>query len=363
LHSVAARFVAEHWEALGRAVLYEVRGAGLPAVMKSPSARAVREARRVLKMSRIVSVITAPAFRRLDTNARRGAAVLAIVEADPGLLQRNTAETVINVIADAIALPQVDVESELGEPAGSQTAATTATTQATTAANRVQDKPSQPQRNRTSSDQAAPSLSSRPERQISEPAGNRSHKRVTDQWSRQSSAEQTELVDLRRRAISRCAGLLYLIGVIQDLELPEQIAANEFLGQRPLPWVLHQLALVLAPIEARDPAALAFAGLAPDAKPAWQDEAAPTEAETRMLKTLADQIVTHLATLFEADELTEISPLEFVTRRRGEIVADTGWLEVRFSVDDVTTEIRRAGLDLNPGYVPWLGLVVMFDYE
>ena len=57
------------------------------------------------------------------------------------------------------------------------------------------------------------------------------------------------------------------------------------------------------------------------------------------------------------------SLLEFVCRRRAEVVADPGWFEVRLSLDEVTTEIRRAGLDLDPGYLRWLGAVVKFVYE
>jgi len=55
--------------------------------------------------------------------------------------------------------------------------------------------------------------------------------------------------------------------------------------------------------------------------------------------------------------------IEFVCHRSAEIVADPGWIDVRFSLDEVATEIRRAGLDLDPGYVPWLGVVVRFIYE
>ena len=39
------------------------------------------------------------------------------------------------------------------------------------------------------------------------------------------------------------------------------------LARRPLRWTLHRLALTLVPADARDPAALAFAGLPPDAEP------------------------------------------------------------------------------------------------
>jgi len=36
---------------------------------------------------------------------------------------------------------------------------------------------------------------------------------------------------------------------------------------------------------------------------------------------------------------------------------------VRFAFRDAATSIRRAGLDLSPGYLPWLGTVVVFSYE
>jgi hypothetical protein len=36
---------------------------------------------------------------------------------------------------------------------------------------------------------------------------------------------------------------------------------------------------------------------------------------------------------------------------------------VRLSHNDVSTVIRRIGLDLDPGYVSWLGVVVRFVYE
>jgi hypothetical protein len=36
---------------------------------------------------------------------------------------------------------------------------------------------------------------------------------------------------------------------------------------------------------------------------------------------------------------------------------------VIFSIREVVTEIRRAGLDLDPGFIPWLGVVMKFYYE
>jgi len=51
-----------------------------------------------------------------------------------------------------------------------------------------------------------------------------------------------------------------------------------------------------------------------------------------------------------------------VISRRAEIVADPAWIEVRLAAADVDTDVRRAGLDLDPGWLPWFGLVVRFAY-
>ena len=62
-------------------------------------------------------------------------------------------------------------------------------------------------------------------------------------------------------------------------------------------------------------------------------------------------------------ELPAGDVLLFVTARPAVIVADPGWIEAHYSLDSVDTGLRRAALDLDPGYVPWLGVVVRFVYE
>jgi hypothetical protein len=51
-----------------------------------------------------------------------------------------------------------------------------------------------------------------------------------------------------------------------------------------------------------------------------------------------------------------------VAARTGSIVASPGWIEVHLDLGDVDIDVRRAGLDLDPGWVPWLGVVVIFVY-
>jgi hypothetical protein len=126
---------------------------------------------------------------------------------------------------------------------------------------------------------------------------------------------------------------------------------------------------MLAPVDADDAAALAFAGLAPDSTPPSQTEeplidegltviaAARAHLILALRNRLAQRPHTEALLALDDDALSE-----FVWRRDARILADPGWLEIRFSLDDVSTEIRGAGLDLDPGWVPWLGVVMRFIY-
>ena len=51
-----------------------------------------------------------------------------------------------------------------------------------------------------------------------------------------------------------------------------------------------------------------------------------------------------------------------VTDRSGRIEREPGWVDVHLALADVDVDVRRAGLDLDPGWVPWLGCVVRFCY-
>ncbi|MFY9460548.1 MAG: hypothetical protein WAP57_12435, partial [Aquabacterium commune] len=69
---------------------------------------------------------------------------------------------------------------------------------------------------------------------------------------------------------------------------------------------------------------------------AWLDEAAPELAEPR---------------------------LRTVCQRPGRLRFEPGWIELHLSLDQVDTCIRRMGLDLDAGYLPWLGCVLRIRYE
>ena len=137
-----------------------------------------------------------------------------------------------------------------------------------------------------------------------------------------------------------------------------------------LPQALHALALRLWPMSPGDAAALAFCGLPPSAppplSPPWTaaQETALGGARQRLLQHLAqrlpedtDNIAPRRADAAAARALARVLP------RRARITADPGWIDVHFSLRDVSTELRRAALDLDPGFLPWLGVVLRIRYE
>jgi hypothetical protein len=175
--------------------------------------------------------------------------------------------------------------------------------------------------------------------------------------------EGNEVVVPRRNAFTQFGGVLFLINLLAALKLPDEILNDEALGARPLGWTLHALALELIPANEDDAAVLAFAGLLPDAKPPSQQEPPKTEIESASLARFHRRIIDRLCEVIDYEHKSVGELIQFVCCRRAQIVSDPAWIEIKFSLDEVATEIRRAGLDLDPGYVSWLGVVFRFVYE
>lgn len=161
-------------------------------------------------------------------------------------------------------------------------------------------------------------------------------------------------------------GVLYLVNLLTRTGLVETIAADPSWSARGVRWVLQQLAMSIAAIEPEDAAALVFAGLAPGNSPPSALQNPPTERERAALDTLRDVLVEALRDVLgeSADRhtLSDVALVAGVCRRPAQIVAEPGWVEAHFSLEDVSLDIRRVGLDRNPDWVPWLGIVLRFVY-
>jgi hypothetical protein len=170
--------------------------------------------------------------------------------------------------------------------------------------------------------------------------------------------------------------VLFLLSVLDELDVPDRLADSLGDDDEPgLGGLLHRLAMDLVaralpdaePPHPWDPALLAFCGHPdgdPPAPPGADDPARRRAAEL----ALADQVGRILAELRsrlepeDAPARSDALLLLAVCHRHAVIDASPGWIDVELDLDEVTVEVRRAGLDLDPGYLPWLGSVVMFRY-
>jgi hypothetical protein len=343
LERIARRFNARHWTALATAALNEAGATGLiKEVDNNPSSRALRDAMRVIKSSRLLPAITASqSLAGESLEACRAAAAMVALEAEPARLISESAGAMVGLIAGAIR----SAVTELSPSLPGMSSADHGIDQKAVNETLREDAPPE------TLDGATKAPGTTRATVIKHNSGQNAEK----------GEKESEVADRRQRTLTQFGGLLFLLGLFEELKLAPEILAHPALGARPFRWVMRRLALALAPVEENDPAAMAFAGLTPGGELPLDHEL-PGETETGAIDSMAARIVEHLCALIEWRG-DQAGLIEFVCHRSAEIVADPGWIEARFSLDEVATEIRRAGLDLDPGYVPWLGVVVRFIYE
>jgi hypothetical protein len=176
-------------------------------------------------------------------------------------------------------------------------------------------------------------------------------------------ADDATLPDARRIGSTAWGGLLFLLWLVDRLRIPDAACAEAAFEQRSLRWVLHAIALALLQIAADDPAALAFAGLMPDAVPPDAQEAPAGKEEQALIAGYAGSIAGALRDCLQEPVEDRGRLLQRVCARRARIAAEPGWIEVRLQSNAVSSAVRRCGLDLDLDYLPWLGAVVKFIYE
>jgi hypothetical protein len=164
----------------------------------------------------------------------------------------------------------------------------------------------------------------------------------------------------RPAGATRHAGLLFLLHLVDD-GLDEMPRARLRAGLAALADELaDRRGDDLEPLAPDDPARLAFCGLPPDSEPPE-----PGDVERFPATEGADAVLRGLRTRLAGrrlDERADADLLRQVVDRPGVVRADPGWLEVELRLDDVDTDLRTAGLDLDPGPLSWLGCTVVFCY-
>jgi hypothetical protein len=144
------------------------------------------------------------------------------------------------------------------------------------------------------------------------------------------------------RRPTSAGGLLFLVRLFESTGLPEALGQHPVLAQAGLPWRFFRSALRLA-----RPAAGDALWALPDPRLPL-----PPGALWRPL----------LRAHHECRRLTTLS-LRDLVRRPATVSLTETHVDVFFRLGDADARIRRAGLDVDPGWVLWLQRVVAFHYD
>ncbi|HEY2383489.1 MAG TPA: hypothetical protein VGK48_20135 [Terriglobia bacterium] len=138
------------------------------------------------------------------------------------------------------------------------------------------------------------------------------------------------------------AGLYFLLNALRQLQIEEQQFSLVFLARLFVRIAAH------AGIEAGDPV-LRWPGII-------EDQSTPEEIDERLLR------IWFLKVRRWCWRHGRITVREIV-QRAGYITLTRTDLDVSLSIDSADVRIRKIGLDLNPGWLPWFGRVVRFHYR
>jgi hypothetical protein len=198
-------------------------------------------------------------------------------------------------------------------------------------------------------------------------------------------ANVTGLADVQaapaRLAPTQCGGLLFLLPVLQSLGLPQWCDDDEAcaaMARRILAAALMRLrvpaedvawAITQSPVNL--PVNLpAFTGIAPPT--IWSDAALRAPAaqppialpQALLLASTADQQAQiWLAAVRRWLRRRVGLGLASLVLRPARLDCTPTHLDMHFYANDVDMRVRRAGLDIDPGWLPWFGQVVAYHYQ
>ena len=158
-------------------------------------------------------------------------------------------------------------------------------------------------------------------------------------------------------------GLLFLLNLAPAVGLPHALLADPDLGGRSLQWLLQAVAVTLLPVPSDDPALAAFAGFGPAEPSPWLAGPPATSGELHAVHGLAERWAQAAALALGRPAGVGLATVRALAARRGTVVFSPGWIEVVLALDEVDVNVRVAGLDLDPGWVWWLGCVLRYRYE
>jgi hypothetical protein len=162
--------------------------------------------------------------------------------------------------------------------------------------------------------------------------------------------------------VTAWAGLAFLLATAAEARLPDRTLDDPRLADRPLEWTMHHLGRRVVPVGTDDPVLLVLSGTAADDATTVLTAGDPAADEEAALDAIAAAWTeVTVRRLVEAGD-DDGDPVRRMARRPGRVLAEPGWFEVHLDASTADLVTRRAGLDIDPGWVPWLGAVVRYVY-
>ena len=182
-------------------------------------------------------------------------------------------------------------------------------------------------------------------------------------------------------APTQCGGLLFLLPVLQSLGLPQWCDDDQACAAMSRRIFAAALMRLRVPAEdvawaiTRSPVNLpvnlpAFTGIAPPSL--WSEAALRAPAaqppialpQALLLASTADQQAQIWLTAMRRWLRRRVGiGLASLVLRPARLDCTPTHLDMHFYVNDVDMRVRRAGLDIDPGWLPWFGQVVAYHYQ
>lgn len=156
---------------------------------------------------------------------------------------------------------------------------------------------------------------------------------------------------------SRFGGVLFLLHVLDATGVPELLQAEAADGGDATE-ALARVVSCATGVPIGDPVVRTVAGL----EPGYEGEIPDTDGGAGPDSKLIDRCVSAVVASLDERFADEPTHADWLWERDVRIEWAPGWIEAELDIDHVDLRVRRAGLDLDPGFVWWLGAVVRFRY-
>lgn len=171
--------------------------------------------------------------------------------------------------------------------------------------------------------------------------------------------------------LTHYAGIFWLYNLfIREPEELDALLSDSRFGHKSQPWIwLWMVYPLICSSNQPNPNDQNFRVLAPlyaglDESERLEElfQQIPTKAEFDLLCEFAATIRHRFLELTFPNVQNKPNTFIEILRRRARITRRGPWMEVQYSLEEVDIDVRRAGLDADPGFVVWLGTVVRFHY-